>query len=209
MTSIFDKLNLRPQERRLVMVAMVVTFVVLNLWLVLPHFNEWRQMLARLAEARNKAVRFDAEIKKTEEYKKQLATLQSEASYVVADQRDLALVETINTEAAKARVSLQRVTPMGGGPIPDNPFFEEQRVAVNGIATDEELVNFLKALGSGNSLIRVRDLDLKVDASGQKLLATLTIVGNYQKKPVERPVVPPRGGAAQNDTRSTATPKKK
>lgn len=193
MISIFDKLNLRPQERRLVMTATVVLFVVINVWLVVPHFGEWKQLLAKIKVAEETATIFETEIAKTGSYKAKLENLQSEAQFVLADERDLALVQTIQTAAASANVFVQRVTPSGGGPIPNNPFFEEQRVTLNAVATDGELVDFLKRLGSGNSLIRVRDLDLKLDSTGQKLLANLTIVGNYQKKPMAKPGTPQKG----------------
>ena len=40
-TSIFDKLNLRPQERRLVVIVGMVLFVLINWWFVWPFFGEW------------------------------------------------------------------------------------------------------------------------------------------------------------------------
>jgi hypothetical protein len=45
-------------------------------------------------------------------------------------------------------------------------------------------VNFLYALGSSDSMIRVRDLSrLRVDNSGQNLSASVTFVASFQKKP--------------------------
>jgi hypothetical protein len=204
MISILDKLNLRPQERRLVMVAVVVLFVVINFWLVFPHFSDWKSMHTRLDTAKSTAVRFEAEVAKTADYKAKLETLWSDGSFVVPDEQSLALVQTIQTEAATANVAIQRLTPAGGGPIPNNPFFEEQRVTVNIIAGEGELVEFLKKLGSGNSLIRVRDLELKPDAGVYKLVASLTIVGNYQKKPPAKPATPVKSGG----TNKTENPKK-
>lgn len=195
MNTLFDKLNLRPQERRLVMVAGVVLFVVLNVWLVIPHFNEWKSVNAKLKVARETAEKYAAESGKTQHYEAELGKLQEEASlFIVPDDQSLSLVQTIQTEAASANVFVQRLSPAGGGAIPNNPFFEEQRVTLSTVAGEPELVNFLKRLGTGTSLIRVRDLDLKPDPSGMKLSASLTIVGNYPKKPGAKTAAPASSG---------------
>lgn len=209
MTSVFDKLGLRPQERRLVMVTVIVIFAVLNFWLVFPHFGEWKELRARLTAAQDTAAKYQAEIAKIPQYDTKLKTLQSEGSFVLQDEQSLALVQTIQTEAAAAQVFIQRVTPAGGGPIPNNPFFEEQRVTISATADDAQLVAFLKNLGSGNSLIRVRDMDLKPDQGQHQLMAGLTIVGNYQKKPTARatnaPPTTAAGGASKAGPGSART----
>ena len=40
MNSFLDRLNLRPQERRLVVGVLVIVFVVVNLWFVWPHAGD-------------------------------------------------------------------------------------------------------------------------------------------------------------------------
>ena len=40
MTNPLDRLNLRPFEKRLVVVVAAVLFVVLNAWFVFPHFSD-------------------------------------------------------------------------------------------------------------------------------------------------------------------------
>ena len=40
MTSPLDRLNLRPFEKRLVVVVAVVVFLVINAWIVFPHFSD-------------------------------------------------------------------------------------------------------------------------------------------------------------------------
>ena len=64
-----------------------------------------------------------------------------------------------------------------------NQFFDEQSVALDTTTGDKELVAFLLALGAGDSMIRVRDLDLRTDPQLYKLLGKLTLVASYQKKP--------------------------
>ena len=41
MKSLFDKLNLGALERRIVVVAALVLFIVVNAMFVWPHFKDW------------------------------------------------------------------------------------------------------------------------------------------------------------------------
>jgi hypothetical protein len=66
----------------------------------------------------------------------------------------------------------------------DTNFFDEQIVIVDLTAKEEGFVNFLYALGSSDSMIRVRDMSrLRLDNSGQNLSASVTFVASFQKKP--------------------------
>ena len=62
-----------------------------------------------------------------------------------------------------------------------NEFFVEQTQNINVIATDQQLVDFLYKLGSGASMIRVRDLELQPDPVHQHLNANIRLVASYQK----------------------------
>jgi len=66
----------------------------------------------------------------------------------------------------------------------DTNFFDEQIVIVDLTSKEEGFVNFLYALGSSDSMIRVRDMSrLRLDNSGQNLSASVTFVASFQKKP--------------------------
>ena len=45
--SLFDKLNLRPNERRLVIIVLIVVFIILNFIFVWPRFGDWGKIKAR------------------------------------------------------------------------------------------------------------------------------------------------------------------
>ena len=62
-------------------------------------------------------------------------------------------------------------------------FLSQQVQNINVLATEEQLVDFLYKLGSGSSMIRVRDLTLQPDAPRQHLTADIRLVASYQKNP--------------------------
>ena len=53
MTQFLDQLNLRPNERRVVVVVGLVLFIMLNLWLVRPRFHDWGMYKGELQKSRS------------------------------------------------------------------------------------------------------------------------------------------------------------
>ena len=72
-------------------------------------------------------------------------------------------------------------------------------------AGEEQLVDFLYNLGSGNSQIRVRDLTVRPDPPRQQLLAQVKLVASYQKRAAARPGARP-GRTPAAHTAATASP---
>ena len=70
MTNPLDRLNLRPFERRLVVVVAAVLFVVLNAWFVFPHFSDLAQAQKQRAEALEKIRRWQVEINQEPGYRR-------------------------------------------------------------------------------------------------------------------------------------------
>ena len=68
MSTLFDKLNLRPQERRLVVIVGIVVFVVLNFWLVIPMFGDYGRYEQRIQDAQAKLKSYQDEISKKASY---------------------------------------------------------------------------------------------------------------------------------------------
>jgi hypothetical protein len=66
----------------------------------------------------------------------------------------------------------------------NDAFFIEQVQNINVTATDSQLVDFLFKLGSGASMVRVRDLELQPDPAHTHLTANIRLVASYQKNPV-------------------------
>lgn len=197
MSTYLDKLNLRPQERRLVVGIGVVIFIVLNVLMVWPHFGDWSLVRADLDKARNDLFKYEkkiAQAKGPNGYEAQLRKLEGEGEVVVADEQEIQLFRTVQSKVAANKVSVSdygKVTQTSGGQN-TNEFFEEQSIPITVNTGEKELVDFLLDVGSGSSMIRVRDLDLKpADQNRYKLQGRVTLSANYQKKPAVKPAAKP------------------
>ena len=80
MTTLLDRLNLRPQERRLVVMAAAVLFLVLQFWLVWPHFKEWGQTKAAMDKAEKTLLTYRTVLAQTNEYRAKLEKLESQSN---------------------------------------------------------------------------------------------------------------------------------
>ena len=91
------------------------------------------------------------------------------------------LLRTIQSQSAQSGVGIvntsRQITHT------NDAFFVEQVQNINVVADDGQLVDFLYKLGSGASMVRVRDLELQPDTAHQHLNANIRLVASYQKKP--------------------------
>lgn len=178
MTSLFDKLNLRPFERRLVVVVGIVLFVVVQIWFVWPHFGDLKKMDARRAKAQQTLRDFQTELAQKDKYQKEVTRLQGEGLDVPSENQATELMRTIEQQARSTQVV---ITSSARPTTATNQFFLERSQTITATAGEESLVSFLFNLGSGNSLIRVRELSLRRDPSQMKLAANIKLVASYQK----------------------------
>jgi len=182
MTGFFDKLNLRPAERRLLVVVALAGFVVLNMIFVWPRFGELGRELDATRDARGKIDKYRAEAAKAPALEARLRELEDAGSQVASAEQALALQTTVQTQAAQSGVSILSYDSRGGsGDSRTAEFFQEQTLRVTAMSTDAQLVDFLHKLGTGNSLIRVRDLDVRPDQGQMRLNYSITLVASYQK----------------------------
>jgi Tfp pilus assembly protein PilO len=203
MMASLDKLNLRPQEKRLIVGVAVVIFVVLNIWFVWPHFSDWKTVRAGTERARKTVQTYKAEIARGPEYQKRLKDLEQEGASVVTEEMTLNLERTVEKLSVASGVTVTRRDPrLRAANSQTNQFFEEQTLNLKFITGNDELVKFLLSLASTNSLIRVQDLSLKPAAGGTRLDGDVTLVASYQKK---IPTVPSPAASAAGAGRSVAT----
>jgi Tfp pilus assembly protein PilO len=186
MTSSLDRLNLRPFEKRLVVVVAVVLFVVLNSWFVVPHFSDLSRAQERKAEALKKLQRWQVEVDQLPKYRAGIASLIGGTSEVPPEDQHNRFSEEILKQQVQSGV-----TGQGGGRNPTirtNEFFLELSQNITVVSDEPQLVDFLYKLGGSNSLIRVRGLTLKPKdpAARHQLQADMTLVASYQKNPAKK-----------------------
>ncbi len=178
-----DKWNLRPAERRLVVAVGLMLFIMINLWLVRPHFKDWARVKIELAKAQTNLVLYQSEVALTKELELKLKNLERQGAVVRPADQAVDLILKIQNQARISKVNVtqtrQAATSTGAK---TNQFFEEQSVIISVDTGDKELVDFLYAMGSGDSMIRVKDLDLKPDPTGVRLQGSVTLVASYQRK---------------------------
>jgi hypothetical protein len=189
MKGYFDKFNLRPSEKRLIVGVAVVLFIFLNWWFVFPHFSDWARVQARMTRAQGTLETFRKEVQQTNTLWRSVKELESEGFSVPAEEQLLHFATTREAVALQSGVVIgtsSRITTR------TNQFFLELNQNISLLTKEQQLVDFLYNLGSSNSLIRVRDLTLHTDGPRQNLSANVKLVASYQKK---TPARPPASGA--------------
>jgi len=190
--------SLRPFEKRVVVGFGTLFFVVLNFLFVIPHFSDLSAVRDRMGDAQRKLARYEHEIDQTNSYLKGLRELETENSDVPAEEQSLQFANAVNIQAGQSGVHLGSGSHIN---TQTNQFFLEKSMSVTAQSGEQQLVDFLYSLGSGNSQIRVRDLGLRPDPPRQQLVAQVKLVASYQKRTTAKTTNRP----AQSPTPSTAS----
>jgi Tfp pilus assembly protein PilO len=170
--------QLRPLERRLAVGVLVVLILVLNFVFVWPHFSDWNKLQRRLEDSHRQLQLYQTTIAEVANYKTQVKNLEGQGESIAREDQAINFMRTIQSQSAESGVGIinnSRQTTR------TNEFFVELTQNINVIATDQQLVDFLYKLGSGASMIRVRDLELQPDQTHQHLNANIRLVASYQK----------------------------
>jgi type II secretory pathway component PulM len=181
MTSFFDKLNLRPHERRLVVVVGLIIFVLLNWWFVWPYFNDWGQTQSEIQRNRAMLERYQREIGNRQKYEARQKELETTGSEMLPSEIDLQRV--IQSQAAASGVQLGGMNSLKGQGVKTNQFFQEGGVSIQFTAGGKELVDFLVGIAAQNAMIRVRDMNMGHRENQTKLGGSMVFVGNFQQRP--------------------------
>jgi hypothetical protein len=204
MSNLADSLNLRPQEKRIIVVIAFVVFVVLNLVLVFPRFKEYAKIhdqliITQKTIATNKAVIFK-DTNEVNGLKGQLRDLEEQKGGAVTF-KEIQLLETVSALARASGVpppqstSPVSSTVIGPGSQSDK-FFESQSIRINVQSVEDALVKFLYDLGNDPAMIRVRELEMRpVDNNRYRLNAFITLIADYQKTAQAKPVLTAAGAA--------------
>ena len=189
--------HLRPLERRLAVGVVVVLILVLNFVFIWPHFSDWSQLKTRLKNARDTLASYQATIAQATNYQAQVKSMEGEGEFVALEDQAINFMRTIQAQAEASGVG--RANYSRSIMHTNDAFFVEQVQNINVVATDQQLVDFLYKLGSGASMIRVRDLELQPDAPRLHLNANIRLVASYQKNPA----APARAAAPANSKPAT------
>jgi Tfp pilus assembly protein PilO len=195
MTGYLDRLNLRPFEKRLVVGVGAMFFLVLNAWIVFPHFSDLSEAKERRAAALKKLDTWQAEIDQARKYQAGINKFVKEGKEVPPEDQQNQFARTIQNQQVQSGVGIQN---FGRTTTKTNQFFLELTQLISVESGEAQLVDFLYSLGSGNSLIRVRDLALKPNAPRQALSGSVKLVASYQKNAPKKAgpaTKPPAAGA--------------
>ena len=184
MSGLIDRLQLRPQERRIIVAGAVVLFLLLNLWFVWPHFGSYARFHVQRLENDTKLSTYLLEIGRTNDYFARLGSLEKEGSGIVTDNNDLAVQNTL-TAVARANglnIPFNRVPQTGHGRT--NEYFDQITFAAPIPPTaPDSLVNLLVSVASNQVVMRIKELDLRPsDVSRYRLAGNLKVVASFQKK---------------------------
>ena len=173
--------QLRPMERRLVVGVAVVLVLVLNAVFIWPHLSDWSKLQARLAKAQAALMRNQTAVAQIPALTADVKKFESAGEFVAPEDQGINFMRTIQGQSAQSGVAI--VNTSRQLTRTNDAFFIEQVENINVLATEEQLVDFLYKLGSGASMIRVRDLELQPDPPHQRLNANIRLVASYQKSP--------------------------
>lgn len=176
MNSYLARLN--PAERRFVIVVGLVFFVVINVFWIWPHFGDWGMYQHRLNKARDDYAKRQAVLAQEPKLKREISELASEGGQVPAEDQATHFLRTVQLQAAQSAVGFQGSTRFSSV---TNQFFIEQFLTVTLMSREEQMVDFLYNLGSGSSMIRVREISVRPDQQRQNLNSVITLVGSFQK----------------------------
>ena len=171
--------GLRPFEKRVVVGVGALFFVVLNALFVWPHRSDLAAVNARMVDARQRLTLFENEIAQKPKYERLVHELETEGLAVPPEEQAFQFNNAINLQAGQSGV---RIMSNGRLATTTNQFFIEKSQNISLQSGESQLVDFLYNLGSGNSLIRVRDLDLRPEPNHHELVANVKLVASYQKK---------------------------
>jgi Tfp pilus assembly protein PilO len=205
MSNPFDQLNLRPQERRILVIVALIIFVVLNFLLVTPLFGQLGQAENELEKSRKTLAKYEAQIEKAPNFERIEERLKKEGSEVLTG--ELQLSDIVNARAIANDVHVSRSNPILRTQIGrTNQFFEDQGLTIDFTSGGKELVDFLVDMASANSMVHVHDMTLRTVQNGTRLGGNIVFVASYLKKNAPSAKVLESGAAPRPATKTNSAP---
>ena len=175
--SIFDKLNLSSGERRLVMIVIVVLMLAL-MWMVWGMIPSPELTQNKITKAQTQLNSFTNEISKIAHYESTIRALEGLGSAVIPIEQEVDMRAFINSLTAASGVE---ITSRASADPKTSDFFIEQSMTIRFSSKESDLVNFLRKLGSSDSMMRVSQMRVNPDKNRYRLGGSMTLTASYQK----------------------------
>lgn len=189
--------QLRPGERRWVVLIGCVVFLVMNYFMVWPQFKQWHANSLAIEKAKATIEQCRPEIGRKAQYDRELKNFTAAGGGdVAADDQILNFSTFYRDRAVENGVQIQSDAMR---PPHTNDFSIDLLTTLDVVGGEKNLVGFLYSLGSSASQMRVRDMHLHaIEPNRYQLHASLTIIASYQKK-----LVTPKPSAAKSAVASS------
>ena len=186
MIEALDRIGVRPQERRAVILLLLGFLVIGNgVWLFLgPELFKLQDSLKDF-EGKNKTMAsLPVLVEKLEDEVKILTT---ETGKVTDGRHAQTLMKAIDSQARRSNLDLKNSKGQRGSSSlrKKNQDFEEAKRTVTFESDLIDLVGFLKKLSEGKSMIRVSKMRIQPTGDREKLKVDLTFTASYPKPDTE------------------------
>ena len=184
MIEIMDKIGISRQERRAVILLLLIILVVGNgAWLFMePQLFVWRDSLIQLTKNNDSNATLPIEIKKLRASKE---TLETETGKVEKEKQAQALLKDISSKARRLNINFTKDKGVALAGSKKNEFEEYKRM-VSFQSSLGVLVQFLKSVSDGKSMIRVSNMTVVPTRDRKALMVELAFIASYTKSPPAR-----------------------
>jgi Tfp pilus assembly protein PilO len=183
MIEVLDRIGIRSQERRSVILLLLGFLVVGNVvWLFMGPELLGLQTSLKDFEKKNAAL---ADLPKLiKGLEKEVQTLETETGGVTDGRQAQKLMEEIESKARRSGLNFTRSRGQSGSSR-KNQDFEEAKRTVSFQSGLIDLVEFLKNVSEGKSMIRVSNMTIMPTTDRKNLKIDLTFTASYPKPEVE------------------------
>jgi len=180
MIEVLDRIGVRAQERRSVILLLLGFLVVGNVvWLFMgPELISLQTSLKEFEEKNVEMANLPKQIKGLEE---DVKTLETETGGATDGRKAQKLMEEIESKARRSGLNFTRSRGQAGSSR-KNQDFEEAKRTVSFQSGLIDLTEFLKNVSEGKSMIRVSQLTVAPTTDRKQLKIDLTFVASYPKK---------------------------
>lgn len=183
MIEVMDRVGIRPQERRSVILLLLGLLVVGNVvWMFMG--PELLRLQGSLKDFEEKNAALADLPKLIKEMEKEVQTLETETGGVTDGRQAQKLMEEIESKARRSGLNFTRSRGQSGSSR-KNQDFEEAKRTVSFQSGLIDLVEFLKNVSEGKSMIRVSNMTIMPTTDRKQLKVDLTFTASYPKPEVE------------------------